>query len=163
MYGYSVESVHEYSYEAKHQKGGDLAENHKSLLGHQSNLRSLVTEMFKINNKLSPPFICDLVKEFSIKYQTRSHYSITENEGKHNIDKKYVLTVPKVYKSNFRCKISEYKLQQLQCRYFPKSYFLSFETSKLDTFQIYRTFAEMAKVNFFAKGLYFSPLETKIS
>ena len=65
---------------------------------HEKNLRSLVTEMFKIKNKLSPPFICDLVKESNIKYQTRSHYSITENEGQQNIDKKHVLTVPKVYK-----------------------------------------------------------------
>ena len=65
---------------------------------HIKNLRSLVTEMFKIKNKLSPPFICDLVKESNIKYQTRSHYSITENEGQQNIDKKHVLTVPKVYK-----------------------------------------------------------------
>ena len=78
---------------------------------HEKNLRSLVTEMFKIKNKLSPPFICDLVKESNIKYQTRSHYSITENEGQQNIDKRYVLTVPKVYKGNFRCKISELKLQ----------------------------------------------------
>ena len=38
---------------------------------------------------------------------------------------------------------------------------MSFETSKSDTLQICRTFAEMAKVNIFAKGSNFSPLETK--
>ena len=76
----------------------DLLVKDGSVTIHEKNLRSLVTEMFKIKNKLSPPFICDLVKESNIKYQTRSHYSITENEGQQNIDKKYVLTVPKVYK-----------------------------------------------------------------
>ena len=54
--------------------------------------------MFRIKNKLSRPFICDLAKEFDIKHQTRSHYSITENESQQNIDKKYILTVLKVYK-----------------------------------------------------------------
>ena len=76
----------------------DLLVKDGSVTIHEKNLRSLVTEMFKIKNKLSPPFICDLVKESNIKYQTRSHYSITENEGQQNIDKKHVLTVPKVYK-----------------------------------------------------------------
>ena len=65
---------------------------------HEKNLRCLVMEMFKIKNKLSPPFICDFVKECNIKYQTRSHYTIRENESQQNIDKKYALTVSKVYK-----------------------------------------------------------------
>ena len=58
----------------------------------------MVTEIFKIKNKLSPPFICDLEMESNIKYQARSHYTIRENEIQQNIDKKYILTVPKVYK-----------------------------------------------------------------
>ena len=59
----------------------DLLVKDGSVTIHEKDLSSLVTEMFKIKNKLSPPFICDLVKESSNKYQTRSHYSIKENES----------------------------------------------------------------------------------
>ena len=54
--------------------------------------------MFKTKNKLLPSFICDLIVKSSFKYQTRSHHSITENEGEQSIVKKYVLTVSKVYR-----------------------------------------------------------------
>ena len=40
----------------------DLLVKDGSVTIHEKNLRSLVTEMFKIKNKLSPPFNCDLVK-----------------------------------------------------------------------------------------------------
>ena len=63
----------------------DLLVKDGSVTIHEKNLCSLVTEMFKKKNK----FICDLVKESNIKYQTRCHYSITENKGQQNIDKKY--------------------------------------------------------------------------
>ena len=40
-----------------------LLENDFSVTIHQKNLRCLATEMFKIKNKLAPPFICDLIQE----------------------------------------------------------------------------------------------------
>ena len=57
----------------------DILVKDGSVTIHEKNLHSLVKEMFKMNSKLSPPFICDLFKESNIKYQTRSNYSITEN------------------------------------------------------------------------------------
>ena len=54
----------------------DLLVKDGSVTTHEKNLRCLVTEMFKIKNKLSPPFICDLEMEFYIKYQAKSHYTI---------------------------------------------------------------------------------------
>ena len=39
----------------------DLLVKDGSVTIHEKKLRSLVMEMFKIKNKLSPPFICDLV------------------------------------------------------------------------------------------------------
>ena len=41
----------------------ELLEKDGSVNIHQRNLRCLATEMFKIKNKLSPPFICDLVNK----------------------------------------------------------------------------------------------------
>ena len=47
----------------------DLLVKDGSVAIHEKNLGSLVTEMFKIKNKLSPPFICDLVKGSNIEDQ----------------------------------------------------------------------------------------------
>ena len=52
---------------------------------HQRNLRCLAIEMFKINNKLSTPFICDLIHESTSKYHT-----IAEEEN--------VMSIPKAKK-----------------------------------------------------------------
>ena len=54
--------------------------------------------MFKIKNKLSPPFICDLIQESTSKYNTRSHCSITESENEVKTEKKNVMFVPQVKK-----------------------------------------------------------------
>ena len=47
-------------------------------------MRSLVTEMFKTKNKLSPPFICYLIKGSKFRYQTRSYYNSTEQNKVYN-------------------------------------------------------------------------------
>ena len=56
-----------------------LLEKDDSIVIHQRNLRSLLIEMYKIHSKISPVFICDLISESECKYQTKSHYKITEN------------------------------------------------------------------------------------
>ena len=58
----------------------------------EKNLRCLATEMFKINNKLAPPFMCDLIEESTSRYNTRSHSIITEFENGQ------IIIVPKVNK-----------------------------------------------------------------
>ena len=75
-----------------------LLDNDFSVTIHQKNLRCLATEMFKIKNKLSPPFICDLIQESTSKYNTRSHFSITESENEIKTEKKNVIFVPQVKK-----------------------------------------------------------------
>ena len=40
---------------------------------------SLLIEMYKIYSNISPAFICDLMSESEFRYQTRSHFKITEN------------------------------------------------------------------------------------
>ena len=50
----------------------DLLIKDGSVTIYEKNWLSLVKEIFKIKNKLSPPLICHLVKEFNMKYQTRS-------------------------------------------------------------------------------------------
>ena len=75
-----------------------LLDNDFSVTIHQKNLRCLATEMFKIKNKLSPPFICDLIQESTSKYNTRSHCSITESENEVKTEKKNVMFVHKVKK-----------------------------------------------------------------
>ena len=52
---------------------------------HQRNLRCLAIEIFKINNKLSTPFICDLIHESTSKCHT-----IAEEEN--------VMSIPKAKK-----------------------------------------------------------------
>ena len=44
--------------------------------------------MFKVKNKLSPPFTCDLVNESNVPHHTRSHYNITETEDGNQVEKK---------------------------------------------------------------------------
>ena len=82
----------------------ELLEKDGSVNIHQRNLRCLATEMFKIKNKLSPPFICDLVNELdesNVPHHTRSHYNITETEdGNLKVEKKSVMKVPSIKKVN---------------------------------------------------------------
>ena len=57
----------------------EFLEKDGSINIHQRNLRCLATEVFKIKNKLSPPFICDLVNELdelNVPHHTRSHYKL---------------------------------------------------------------------------------------
>ena len=44
--------------------------------------------MFKIKNKLSLPFICDVVNESNVPHRTRSHHNITETEDGNQVEKK---------------------------------------------------------------------------
>ena len=71
---------------------GELLEKDGSVNIHQRNLPCLAKEMFKINNKLSPPFICDLVNELdesNVPHHTRFHHNITETEdGNLKVEKK---------------------------------------------------------------------------
>ena len=75
-----------------------LFDNDFSVTIHQKNLRCLATEMFKIKNKLSPPFICDLIQESTSKFNTRSHSIVTESENGQIVEEKKVMSVPKVSK-----------------------------------------------------------------
>ena len=52
--------------------------------------------MYKIKNKLSPPFICDLVQESDFNYHTRSHFSITESDSIQTVKEKNIVSIPKV-------------------------------------------------------------------
>ena len=54
--------------------------------------------MFKIEKKLAPEFICNLIKNSNSNYLTRSHYQITETEDGSSIDEKSKKRVPKVHK-----------------------------------------------------------------
>ena len=57
----------------------ELLEKDGSVNIHQRNLQCLATEMLEIKNKLSPPFICDLVNELdelNVPHHTRSHYKL---------------------------------------------------------------------------------------
>ena len=54
--------------------------------------------MFKINNKHSPPFICDLIQEPTSRYHTRSHFTITETENGSIAEEKNVMSIPKAKK-----------------------------------------------------------------
>ena len=38
-----------------------------------------------------------MVNWINVKCHSRSHYSIKENESEQNVDKRYVLSIPKVY------------------------------------------------------------------
>ena len=61
----------------------ELLEKNGSVNIHQRILRCLATEMFKIKNKLSLPFICDLVNELdesNVPHHTRSDCIITKTE-----------------------------------------------------------------------------------
>ena len=69
-----------------------------SVTMHQQNLGCLAIEMFKINNKLSPPFICDLIQESTCRYHTRSHFTITETENGTITEEKNVMSIPKANK-----------------------------------------------------------------
>ena len=73
-----------------------LLENDFSATIHQKNLRCLVTEMFKIRNKLAPLFISDLIQESTSRYNTRSHSIVTECENGQTIEEKNIMSVPKV-------------------------------------------------------------------
>ena len=75
-----------------------LLENDFSVTIHQKNLRCLATEMFKIKNKLAPPFICDLIQESTSRYNTRSHTIVTECENGQTNEDKNIMSVPKVNK-----------------------------------------------------------------
>ena len=54
--------------------------------------------MFKIKNKLAPPFICDLIQESTSRYNTRSHTIVTECENGQTVEDKNIMSVPKVNK-----------------------------------------------------------------
>ena len=54
--------------------------------------------MYKIHSKISPAFICDLISESECKYQTRSHYKITESNDGAISEKKIMMKVPQVHK-----------------------------------------------------------------
>ena len=75
-----------------------LLEKDNSVVIHQRNLRSLLIEMYKIHSKISPAFICDLISESECKYQTRSHYKITENTDGAISEKKIMMKIPQVHK-----------------------------------------------------------------
>ena len=75
-----------------------LLDKDSSVTIHQRNLRCLAIEMFKINNKLSPPFICDLIQESTCRYHTRSHFTITETENGTITKEKNVMSIPKANK-----------------------------------------------------------------
>ena len=75
-----------------------LLDKDSSVTIHQRNLRCLAIEMFKINNKLSPPFICDLIQESTCRYHTRSHFTITETENGTITEEKNVMSIPKANK-----------------------------------------------------------------
>ena len=51
--------------------------------------------MYKIKNKLSPSFICDLVQE-SNNDHTRSHFSITKCDSIQTVKEKNIVSIPKV-------------------------------------------------------------------
>ena len=55
---------------------------------HQRNLRSLAIEMYKVSNKLSPPFMSDLFTEKNIPYNTRSNVHIDTKDDKIHCTKK---------------------------------------------------------------------------
>ena len=76
----------------------DLLVKDSTVTIHEKNLRSLATEMFKIEKKLAPEFICNLIKNSNSNYLTRSHYQITETEDGSSIDEKSRMRVPKVHK-----------------------------------------------------------------
>ena len=71
---------------------------HYSVVIHQTNLRSLLIEVYKIHSKISPAFICDLISESECIYQTRSHYKITENTDGAISEKKLMIKIPQVHK-----------------------------------------------------------------
>ena len=54
--------------------------------------------MYKIHSKISPAFICDLISDTESKYQTRSHYKITENTNGAISEKKTMMKIPQVHK-----------------------------------------------------------------
>ena len=72
----------------------DLLDKDSSITIHQRNLRCLAIEMFKINNKLSPPFICDLIQESTFRYHTWSHFTIPETENGSITEEKNVMSIP---------------------------------------------------------------------
>ena len=54
--------------------------------------------MYKIHSKISPALICDLISESECKYQTRSHYKITESTDGMISEKKVMMKIPQVHK-----------------------------------------------------------------
>ena len=54
--------------------------------------------MFNIKNKLSPPYICDLIQESTSRYHTRSHFTIAETENGSIAEEKNVMSIPKAKK-----------------------------------------------------------------
>ena len=75
-----------------------LLEKDESVVIHQRNLGSLLIEMYKILSKISPAFICYLISGSEYKYQTRSHYKITESTDGAISEKKIMMKIPQVHK-----------------------------------------------------------------
>ena len=65
---------------------------------HQKNLYCVATEMYKIKNKLSPPFICNLIQDSTFNYHTRSHFIVSESDNQQTVKEKNVVSIPKVNK-----------------------------------------------------------------
>ena len=74
----------------------NLLEKDSSVTIHERNLGCVAIEMYKIKNKLSPPFICDLVQESNFNYHTRSHFSITDSDKIQTVKEKNIVSIPKV-------------------------------------------------------------------
>ena len=62
---------------------------------HQRNLRALAIEMYKVSNKLSPPFMSDLFIEKNVPYNTRSNVHIDTKDDKTHCTKKSNFRTPK--------------------------------------------------------------------
>ena len=54
--------------------------------------------MYKIKNKLSPPFICNLIQDSTFNYHTRSHFIVSESDNQQTVKEKNVVSIPKVNK-----------------------------------------------------------------
>ena len=73
----------------------ELLTKDSSVTIHQRNLRALAIEMYKVSNKLSPPFMSDLFIEKNIPYNTRSNVHIDTKDDKIHCTKKLNFRTPK--------------------------------------------------------------------
>ena len=80
----------------------ELLEKDKSVTIHERNLRALVIEMYKIDHKISPSFIRELVVKEDSAYNTRATTNVVlDTNNRAEISKKSSYKVPKINPVSF--------------------------------------------------------------